>query len=166
MCQYTTEENGDDTLLWLVNAHLYLYRNAFACATGRLIDESVYRDVRGRSLPVRRTIPVKNCSNIIGGVEAECFAISVTRQSGASGRDRANMMLVDVQCTATRAFRAICKRPRVPKPPSISASTSKYKFVLSDWTRSPTDVTVYYLILNLEKEFFSDPVGTAHVCSA
>ena len=146
------EENADGALLWLVNAHLYLYhRDALAWATGRPIDESMYREVRGASLPVRRTIPVRNCSGIRGGVEAECFAISVTRQiSGGSGRDRQNIMLVDVHCTDARAFRAICKRPRDPKPPNTS--TSKYRFVASQWIRSPTDSTLYYRILNLEQD--------------
>ena len=149
------EENEDRELLWLVNAHLYLYSDGLAWATGRPIDESVNREIRGASLPIHRTIPVKNCSSINGGVEAECFAISVTRQmSGVSGRDRTNIMLVDVQCTAARAFGAICKRFRDLKPPSTSARTSKYKFVLSEWIRSPTDGTVYYRIFNLERECF------------
>ena len=149
------EENEDGELLWFVNAHLYLYSDGLTWATGFPIDESVNREIRGASLSIRRTIPVKNCLSNNNGVEAECFAISITRQSnGASEGDKANMMLVDVPCIAARAFGAICKRFRDLKPPSTSASTSKYKFVLSEWIRSPTDGTVYYRILNLQNECY------------
>ena len=108
---FMPEENGHRSSLWLVNAHQYLYRDTLAWATGRPIDDtngrpmSVYPDNRGISLPIRRTISRKNCLDLQNTVEAECFAINVTRQiSDGSGGDRENMMLVNVQCTAAHAF--------------------------------------------------------------
>lgn len=135
--------NGN-ALLWLVNAHVHLYnRDALTWATGRLLDKSANHKFWEASWPVCRTIPVRNCSGVRGGIEAECFAISVTRHiSGRSWRDWENIMLVDVQCTAERAYREICKRHRDQKSPSTSVSMSKYRFVPSQWIRSPIDGTV------------------------
>ena len=136
--------------LWLVNAHLHLYHlDAPAWAAGRPINASLDREA---ALPVRLTLP-KNCSRPythLEKAEAECFAIRMAYTNSDMNDER--MELVNLQCTAARTSRAICKRSLFQKQVNASNGLLNSKFNASLWIKSPTDDTLYYRILNLDNE--------------